>query len=164
MNNPNKKATARLERSYAAPAVQVQVELGRPADLVALGRAFARFRDDPLEQFRVRLKQQRAAQLRRLLGVGAVPSVSAERAHELSLPGLGLDDLCGLVGRPNPGIYDWDLSHYAMELALAGAEGLTVVDPMEARGLEPRHSIRSWLMRLVTTLPTNRVSRKAGGN
>ena len=57
--------------------------------------------------------------LRRLLGVGGVPSVSAERAHELALPELHVDDLCGLVGRPNPGIYDWDLSHYAMELALA---------------------------------------------
>jgi phosphonoacetate hydrolase len=57
--------------------------------------------------------------LRRLLGVGGVPSISAERAHELALPELGIKDLCALAGRPNPGIYDWDLSHYAMELALA---------------------------------------------
>jgi phosphonoacetate hydrolase len=57
--------------------------------------------------------------LRRLLGSGGVPSVSAERAHELSLPELGVDDLRALVGRPNPGIYDWDLSSFAMELALA---------------------------------------------
>jgi phosphonoacetate hydrolase len=57
--------------------------------------------------------------LRRMLGDGGVPSVSAERANELSLPELGIDDLCALVGRPNPGIYDWDLSQYAMELALA---------------------------------------------
>jgi phosphonoacetate hydrolase len=57
--------------------------------------------------------------LRRLLGSGGVPSVSAERAHELSLSELGIDDVCALVGRPNPGIYDWDLSAYAMELALA---------------------------------------------
>jgi phosphonoacetate hydrolase len=57
--------------------------------------------------------------LRRLLGSGGVPSVSAERAHELSLQQFGIDDLNGLVGRPNPGIYDWDLSAYAMELALA---------------------------------------------
>jgi phosphonoacetate hydrolase len=57
--------------------------------------------------------------LRRLLGSGGVPSVSAERAHELSLPELQIDDLCELVGRRNPGIYDWDLSAFAMELALA---------------------------------------------
>lgn len=57
--------------------------------------------------------------LRRMLGHGGVPSVSAERAHELSLPELGIDNLCELVGRPNPGIYDWDLSHYAMDIALA---------------------------------------------
>lgn len=57
--------------------------------------------------------------LRRLLGSGGVPSVSAERARELSLPELNIDDLCQLVGRRNPGIYDWDLSSYAMELALA---------------------------------------------
>jgi phosphonoacetate hydrolase len=57
--------------------------------------------------------------LRRLLGVGEVPSISAERAHELSLPELGIGDLTESVGRPNPGVYDWDLSHYAMELALA---------------------------------------------
>jgi phosphonoacetate hydrolase len=57
--------------------------------------------------------------LRKMLGSGTVPSVSAERAHELALPELHVDDLCQTVGRPNPGIYDWDLSAYAMELALA---------------------------------------------
>jgi phosphonoacetate hydrolase len=57
--------------------------------------------------------------LRRMLGAGGVPSVSAERAHELALPELQIHDLCGMVGRRNPGIYEWDLSHYAMELALA---------------------------------------------
>jgi phosphonoacetate hydrolase len=56
--------------------------------------------------------------LRRLLAVGGVPSVSAERAHELALPEFGIEDICATVGRKNPGIYDWDLSHYAMELAL----------------------------------------------
>jgi phosphonoacetate hydrolase len=57
--------------------------------------------------------------LRRLLGTGGVPSISAEKAHELALPELKVDDPCELVGRPNPGVYDWDLSAYAMELALA---------------------------------------------
>ena len=57
--------------------------------------------------------------LRRLLADGQVPSISAERAHELSLPAFGIDDVCALVGRPNPKIYDWDASHYAMEIGLA---------------------------------------------
>jgi phosphonoacetate hydrolase len=57
--------------------------------------------------------------LRGLLAVGEVPSISAERAHELQLAEFGIDSVCQLLGRPNPGIYDWDLSHYAMELGLA---------------------------------------------
>ena len=57
--------------------------------------------------------------LRRLLGAGDVPSVSAECAETLDLPRFGIDGVCGVVGRPNPGIYDWDLSHYAMEIGLA---------------------------------------------
>jgi phosphonoacetate hydrolase len=57
--------------------------------------------------------------LRRMLGRGDVPSVSAERAHELALPELQVDNLCEAVGRRNPGIYDWDLSAFAMELGLA---------------------------------------------
>jgi phosphonoacetate hydrolase len=57
--------------------------------------------------------------LRRLLGSGDVPSVSAEHADTLDLPRFGIQGLCDLVGRKNPGIYDWDLSHYAMEIGLA---------------------------------------------
>jgi phosphonoacetate hydrolase len=57
--------------------------------------------------------------LRRLLGSGSVPSISAERASALSISEFGIANLCELVGRANPGIYDWDLSHYAMELGLA---------------------------------------------
>jgi phosphonoacetate hydrolase len=57
--------------------------------------------------------------LRRLLADGGVPSISAERAHELSLPQFGVDDLTELIGARNPGIYDWDLSAYAMRLGLA---------------------------------------------
>ncbi len=56
--------------------------------------------------------------LRRLLADGDVPSISAEKAHQLSLPAFGIEDVLELVGRPNPGIYDWDLSHYAMEIGL----------------------------------------------
>ena len=57
--------------------------------------------------------------LRRLLGCGEVPSVSAEHADTLGLSRLGIDRVCDVVGRRNPGIYDWDLSHYAMEIGLA---------------------------------------------
>jgi phosphonoacetate hydrolase len=57
--------------------------------------------------------------LRRLLGADNVPSISAERAHEFGLPAFDTPDVLKLVGRPNPGIYDWDLSHYAMEIGLA---------------------------------------------
>ena len=57
--------------------------------------------------------------LRRMLAYGGAPSISAEKAHQLSLPDFQITDVCQLVGRPNPGIYEWDLSHYAMELALA---------------------------------------------
>jgi phosphonoacetate hydrolase len=55
--------------------------------------------------------------LRRLLGAGRVPTVSAERAAELELDGSG--PVSAFVPRPVPGIYDWDCSHYALELGLA---------------------------------------------
>jgi phosphonoacetate hydrolase len=57
--------------------------------------------------------------LRRLLGSDEVPSISAERAHEFGLPAYQVADVREIVGRPNPGIYDWDLSHYAMDIGLA---------------------------------------------
>jgi phosphonoacetate hydrolase len=64
--------------------------------------------------------------LRALLGAvregGRAPiSLSAERAAELSLRELGVPSIPDLIGRPPPGIYDWDISHYAMEMALAVA-------------------------------------------
>jgi phosphonoacetate hydrolase len=57
--------------------------------------------------------------LRRLLGAGDVPSVSAERADECGAVVYGIDNVAALVGRAQPGIYDWDLSAYAMEIGLA---------------------------------------------
>ena len=60
--------------------------------------------------------------LRRLLSAGGVPAFSAERAHEQAL-----DDgtpLVDVVGAPNPGIYDWELSPYTVDLALALARRL----------------------------------------
>src|ERR1700730_6813880 len=43
--------------------------------------------------------------LRRLLGAGNVPSISAERAHDVALPAFNIPDLQELVGRKHPGIY-----------------------------------------------------------
>jgi phosphonoacetate hydrolase len=62
--------------------------------------------------------------LRALLGAVQDPSarapisLSAERAHEQRIPG---DDrpIPAIVGRESPSIYDWDISHYAMEMGLA---------------------------------------------
>jgi phosphonoacetate hydrolase len=71
--------------------------------------------------------------LRALLGAakegGRAPvSLSAEKAHEQRLPpsttaveGATIPEI---VGRKNPGIYDWDISHYAMEMGLALHERL----------------------------------------
>src|SRR4051794_29168629 len=57
--------------------------------------------------------------LRRLLAAGNVPSISAEKAHEHALPTFGIHDVVGLVGRKNPGPYEWDMSHYALQIGLA---------------------------------------------
>ena len=56
--------------------------------------------------------------LRRLLGAGDVPSISAEYADRHGLPAYGIDDVPALIGRPQPGIYDWELSAYALEIGL----------------------------------------------
>jgi phosphonoacetate hydrolase len=60
--------------------------------------------------------------LRRLLAAGCVPCVSAEHADEQSLDEV--DPVSELVDRPKPDIYDWDCSHYALELALVLADCL----------------------------------------
>jgi phosphonoacetate hydrolase len=55
--------------------------------------------------------------LRALLASGDVPAYSAERAHEQALPdGTPITDV---VGTPNPDIYDWRLSPYTVDLAVA---------------------------------------------
>jgi phosphonoacetate hydrolase len=60
--------------------------------------------------------------LRRLLAAGDVPCVSAEKADEQAVDGVAR--AADLVARPKPGIYDWDCSHYALELGLALADRL----------------------------------------
>ncbi|WP_437970356.1 phosphonoacetate hydrolase [Sorangium sp. So ce260] len=62
--------------------------------------------------------------LRALLGAcregGPRPiSLSAEKAHEQAIPEHGIASITAAVGRENPSIYDWDISHYAMEMGLA---------------------------------------------
>ena len=60
--------------------------------------------------------------LRALLASGGVPAFSAELAHEQAL-----DDgtpIVDVVGRPNPEIYDWELSPYTIDLAVALAQRL----------------------------------------
>jgi phosphonoacetate hydrolase len=59
--------------------------------------------------------------LRRLLATGGVPAFSAEKAHEQSLDDGGTP-IIDIVGKPNPGIYDWELSPYTIDLALALAQ------------------------------------------
>jgi len=63
--------------------------------------------------------------LRRLLGAGGVPCVSAECADEQTVDGVD-GPVAGLVPRPKPHVYDWDSSHFALELALALAGRLGV--------------------------------------
>ena len=60
--------------------------------------------------------------LRGLLATGGVPAFSAEKAHEQTLAdGTPVVDV---VGAPNPGIYDWELSPYTLDLGLALAARL----------------------------------------
>jgi phosphonoacetate hydrolase len=60
--------------------------------------------------------------LRLLLAAGDVPCVSAERADEQALDRIA--PVADVVAEPKPGIYDWNASHYALELGLALAERL----------------------------------------
>src|ERR1700744_6519773 len=58
--------------------------------------------------------------LPRLLAAGGVPAFSAELAHEQALAdGTPVTEV---VVAANPGIYDWELSPYTIELALALAQ------------------------------------------
>jgi phosphonoacetate hydrolase len=57
--------------------------------------------------------------LRRLLGSGNIPSVSAERADALQLPAFDMPDIQSAVGKTKPDMYEWSASHYALEIGLA---------------------------------------------
>jgi phosphonoacetate hydrolase len=65
--------------------------------------------------------------LRALLATGGVPTFSAEKAHEQALPdGTPITEV---LGAPNPDIYDWRLSIYTVDMAVALAPhfGATLV-------------------------------------
>jgi phosphonoacetate hydrolase len=66
--------------------------------------------------------------LRRLLAHGGVPATSAEKAHECPIPAFGIGDVVSLVGRRNPGPYEWDMSHYALEIGLAVSRAVGPLD------------------------------------
>jgi phosphonoacetate hydrolase len=66
--------------------------------------------------------------LRRLLAHGDVPATSAELAHAHPIPAYGIDDVGALVWRKNPGPYEWDMSHYALEIGLAVSRRVGMLD------------------------------------
>ena len=101
---------------YLDPA-GAEVQLDDPSFLRAPS-IHAAFHDAGVDVLAVTTKDK----LRRLLAAGGVPCVSAERADEQSLGDVPA--VAALVDRPKPGIYDWDCSHYALELGLALADRL----------------------------------------
>lgn len=58
--------------------------------------------------------------LRRLLAAEGVPAFSAEQADEQSL--ADGTPITSVLGRPNPHIYDWELSPYTIDMAVALAQ------------------------------------------
>lgn len=94
---------------YLAPDGR-EVQLTSPEYLRAPS-IHARFAEAGVQVLAVTTKNK----LRALLGAGGVPTYSAELAHEQELEGTPVTEL---VGRKNPGIYDWDCSHYALEMGL----------------------------------------------
>jgi phosphonoacetate hydrolase len=90
-----------------------EVQLDRP-ELLRAPSIHAVLGDAGVRVLAVTTKEK----LRRLLAAGGVPCVSAERADTQRLSGLE-GPVSALVDRPKPGIYDWDCSHYALELGLA---------------------------------------------
>jgi phosphonoacetate hydrolase len=68
--------------------------------------------------------------LRRMLVHDGVPGTSAEKAHEHPIPAYGIDDVVTLVGRKNPGPYEWDMSAYCLEIGVAVSETIGPLDLM----------------------------------
>jgi phosphonoacetate hydrolase len=91
----------------------VEVQLDRP-ELLRAPSIHSAFRAAGVPVLAVTTKEK----LRRLLAAGGVPCVSAECADAQTVDGVD-EPVAGLVARSKPGIYDWDCSHYALELGLA---------------------------------------------
>lgn len=104
---------------YLAPDGR-EVQLVTP-DLVRVPTIQAAFQEAGVRVLAVTTKEK----LRLLLSAGGVPCISAERAGEQTLDGLE-GPVSRFVSRPVPDIYDWDSSHYALELAWSLAERLDV--------------------------------------
>jgi phosphonoacetate hydrolase len=96
---------------YLAPDGE-EVQLDRP-ELLRAPSILAALKADGVPVLAVTTKEK----LRRLLSAGGVPCVSAERSDEQELEGIE-GPVAGVVGRSKPGIYDWDCSHFALELGL----------------------------------------------
>jgi phosphonoacetate hydrolase len=96
----------------------VEVQLDRP-ELLRAPSIHAAFREAGVPVLAVTTKEK----LRRLLAAGGVSCVSAECADTQTVDGVE-GPAARLVARPKPGIYDWDCSHYALELGLALGERL----------------------------------------
>jgi phosphonoacetate hydrolase len=96
---------------YLAPDGE-EVQLDRP-ELLRAPSILAALQADGVPVLAVTTKEK----LRHLLSAGGVPCVSAERADEQQLDGIE-GSVAALVARPKPAIYDWDCSHYALELGL----------------------------------------------
>src|SRR6185437_5079195 len=105
---------------YFDRAVEAEVPMNEPRFLRA-PTIFERLEQAGVRTLCVTAKDKLRALLGAVREPGSRPplSLSAERAHEQHVPELGGASVLDVVGRRNPGIYDWDISHYAMEMGLA---------------------------------------------
>jgi phosphonoacetate hydrolase len=109
---------------YLAPSGE-EVQLSDPAFLRAPS-IHAALQDAGCKVLLVTAKDK----LRRLLANGDVPATSAEKAHEHALPAYGIDNIVELIGRKNPGPYEWDMSHYGIEIGIAVSKRAGLLDLM----------------------------------
>lgn len=86
---------------------------------------FERLEDAGVRTLSITAKDKLRPLLGARLSPGRAPlALSAEKAHEQPIAELGLENATQAVGHPNPSIYDWEISPYAMRLGLALHEQL----------------------------------------